>query len=68
MKRLLLALLLLLISGCKYGSQDEALYACFRWWRRSPVFRYCITEDTSREVLGKEYVGSFLEVKKRFAY
>ena len=31
MKRLLLPLLLLLLSGCKYGSEREALEACDEW-------------------------------------
>ena len=35
MKRLLLPLLLLLLSGCKYGSYREAREACDEWMKKA---------------------------------
>tara|TARA_Y200000002_G_C22446805_1_gene564591 strand:- start:97 stop:327 length:231 start_codon:yes stop_codon:yes gene_type:complete len=76
MKRLLLPLLLLLLSGCKYGSQFEAMQACQRQWGTyaeydsKDGYRQCINEPSSRKVLGKLWKNPYGdgEVKKRFAY
>ena len=35
MKRLLLPLLLLMLSGCKYGSEYEAKEACEKWTKKA---------------------------------
>ena len=76
MKRLLLPLLLLLLSGCKYGSQYEAMQACQRHWGTyseydsKDGYRQCINEPSSKKVLGMHWKNPYGdgEVKKRFAY
>ena len=71
MKRLLLPLLLLLISGCKYGSQYEAMQACKENWAKETWHtQYCQDDNGSRKVLGMRLnMDTYKqEVKKRFAY
>jgi len=74
MKNLLFLLLFLLLSGCKYGSQKEAMSTCRSEYERKEdykeYFRQCKNEPSSRTVLGlywkSQFSGSF--VGKRFPY
>ena len=71
MKRLLLPLVLLLISGCKYGSQYEAMQACKESWAKETWHtQYCQEDNASRKVLGMRLNMDTYKrkVKKRFAY
>ena len=75
MKRLLLPILLLLLTGCKYGSEYEALSACDKWrekqWETQDVSIECRRERSTRKILAivsERGYGSDKVVKKRFAY
>ena len=63
MKRLLLPLLLLLLSGCKYGSEREARGACGKWEDKGGQIRKTYT-DFKR--VGSSYID--MEGKRRFEY
>ena len=54
MKRLLLPLLLILLSGCSYGSQYEAMNACRDWLDGNKLDRTCQSDFLSRKILGME--------------
>tara|TARA_B100001027_G_C16111368_1_gene260636 strand:- start:394 stop:624 length:231 start_codon:yes stop_codon:yes gene_type:complete len=76
MKRLLLPLLLLLLSGCKYGSEFEANDACYKWRVKqyekkeySKNFSIeCMIERSTRKILGLVKENDTYSVPKRFAY
>ena len=76
MKRLLLPLLLLLFSGCKYGSEFEANDACYKWRVKqyekkeySKNFSIeCMRERSTRKILGLVKENDTFSVPKRFAY
>ena len=72
MKRLLLLLPLLLVTGCGYGSMAEADVACAKWavkggsFRKAyvaydegwePLIRSCKNEAVTRQVLGYDIPG-----------
>ena len=76
MKLLLLPLLLLLLSGCKYGSEFEANDACYKWRVKqyekkeySKNFSIeCMRERSTRKILGLVKENDTFSVPKRFAY
>ena len=70
MKRLLFPLSLLLLSGCKYGSQFEAMEACIKKWDgvTDKGSQYCQTEEASNKVLGLRWNEGETKVIKRFKY
>ena len=82
MKRLLLPILLLLISGCKYGSMDEAYEACQKWRKEDVIAsngmtykflgieykRYCYRDYANNEILGIHQDITDTELIKKFAY
>ncbi len=70
MKRLLLPLLLLLLSGCKYGSQFEAIEACMKKWEglTDKGSQTCQTEKATNQVLGVRLNEGETKVIKRFKY
>tara|TARA_B100001989_G_C24327445_1_gene358245 strand:+ start:422 stop:643 length:222 start_codon:yes stop_codon:yes gene_type:complete len=73
MKRLLIPLILVLLTGCKYGSEYEAVQACDKWRYKQTeeVYIFCEKESSTRKILGifsKNAGGFDGVVKKRFAY
>ena len=73
MKRLLLLLPLLMVTGCGYGSMAEAEAACGKWANKGgfikkassidgepwkSVFRSCKNEAVTRQILGYEIPGA----------
>ena len=70
MKRLLLPLVLLLLSGCRYGSQFEAIEACMKKWEglTDKGSQYCQKEKATNQVLGVRLNEGETKVIKRFKY
>ena len=75
MKRLLL-LQILLLSGCKYGSEFEANDACYKWrekqYEKKEYSRNfsieCRRERSTRKIWGLVKENDTFSVPKRFAY
>ena len=63
MKRLLLPILLLLLTGCKYGSQYEAIEACDKWTKKA---KSETIEIPVTNVPAYQYIPGSYE-KKRFS-
>ena len=69
MKKLIIVSLLLTLSGCKYGSQFEAMEACKKNWngKTEVGVQYCQIDEATNKVLGIRW-NSEKKVIKRFKY
>ena len=63
MKGLLLPLLLLLLSGCKYSSEREARSACGKWEDKGGQIKETYT---NYKIVGDSYID--IDGKRRFEY
>ena len=73
MNRLILPLLLLFLSSCKYGSEFEAKKACEKWSNKGNQikrYHFCQNDASTKKILGL-YTEQYIplgKVKKRFNY
>ena len=62
----LIPLVLMLLSGCKYGSRYEADIACSKWMKKNQSkYYYCKNDLDTNQILGLDELS---KVKKRFKF